>query len=226
MINIIQKTISVNGSSLHLLHPENDDSIFGTLSCLGNGGFSLEKLPVNNGDIYIDIGCNVGVISLILAKVNSTARIFSFDASHTSIQCLRMAAAINQITNIQAFHLAIGDSRERGIKFYSNGKEVSCLIEEGKNAGANEIFDSCVDKVAIDDIFDSPLLGIDRVKFLKMDIEGGEFCIFERLFSSRPDILDRIDFLNLEIHQFKQFGPDRLRQRVLERFGDKAFIIE
>lgn len=226
MINIVRKTISINGSALHLLHPENDDSILGALSCLENGGFSLDKLPLDKGDVYIDIGCNIGAISLILAKANPTARIFSFDASSTSIQCLRMATAINQITNVYAFHLAVGDSREKDVKFYSNGKEVSCLIEEGKNAGANEVFDSCVDKVSIDDIFDSPLLGIKRVKFLKMDIEGGEFCIFERLFSFRPDILDCIDFLSLEIHQFKQLGPDRLKQRVLEKFGNKAFIIE
>lgn len=226
MTHIVQKEISINNSPLYLLHPENDDSIFGTLACLREGRFCLEKIPLNKGDIYIDIGCNIGVISLILAKINPTSRIFSFDASPTSIQCLRTSAAINQITNIHSFHLAVGDSRERDVKFYSNGKEISCLIEEGKNTGANETFDSCVDKVAIDDIFDSPIFGIDRVKWLKMDIEGGEFCIFERLFSFRPDILDRIDFLNLEIHQFKQFGPEILKQRVLEKFGDKAFIIE
>jgi hypothetical protein len=57
-----------------------------------------------------------------------------------------------------------------------------------------------------------------------MDIEGGEFCIFNRLFNERQDLLSKIEYLHLEIHEFKELDPDGLRAKVKTYFGDRVFL--
>lgn len=193
------------------------------IACLKKNAFGLEKVQFKAGEVMLDIGCNIGLLSLIVAKAYPAIRVFSFDASPIAIECLQRAAALNEIHNIQTFQVALGVDRMKGVKFYSNGKE-SCLVEDALKAEGNQCEECSVNRISIDDIFDSPLLGIDRVRYLKMDIEGGEFAIFDHLFEKRVDILDRIDELHLEIHRIERLGPVQLSRKVREKFGDRAML--
>lgn len=224
-MNILSKSLAVGSKNVHLFHPEGDDTIFGTASSYSHNDFRLSTVNFQPGDVLVDIGSNIGMLSLIVASLNPGVRVFSFDASPTAIRCLRTGVCANQLTNVQSYGVAIGADDAKTVKFYSNGKDNSCLVEEGLNS-SNPVLDCEVPKIKIDEIFDSGLLGIDRVKYLKMDIEGGEFAIFDRLFQHRPDILDRIEYLNLEVHNYREFNPQGLKDRVRQRFGDKAFIID
>ena len=57
-----------------------------------------------------------------------------------------------------------------------------------------------------------------------MDIEGGEFDVFERLFSERKDILSKIKFLHLEIHKFEHKPHKQLEEDVRNTFGQRVFF--
>ncbi len=218
-----QKTITVNGQPLHFVHPTGDDTIYGTLSCIQNNRFHLDKVGFKPGDVFVDIGCNVGLLSLLVARLFPTVKIYAFDASALAIECLRRSTCLNGLTNIQAYHRAIGAENKCGITFFSNGKDASCLVQDGLNKD-NKVAEGAVDMIAIDEVFDSHVLGIERAKLVKCDVEGTEFPIFDRLFSQRPDILDRIDFLHLEVHPYQEFKPDELTAKVKERFGERVFF--
>ena len=217
------KTLSLNGRPLKIFHPVNDDTIFGTINCLQSNRFHLQDIVFKDGDVVVDIGCNVGLVSLVAAALYPQIRVYAFDASAVSIAALRHAAAANQLPNIQAFQVAVGANDARDVQFFSNGKDVSCLVEAGLNS-SNPVLDSTVNKISIDTIFDSPLLGINRVAYLKMDIEGGEFEIFKRLFAHRMDILNRIDLLHMEIHPYPQYNPEQLRTDLQNHFGSRVFF--
>lgn len=222
MTNIQKHLLRVNSKDLIFYAPENDHTIFGTLSCLQNNKFSLNKIPFVEGDIVVDIGCNVGLMSLVIASQLPFVNVLAFDASTTAIDCLKLAIESNGLKNLEAFNFAIGADDEKEVTFYSDGKNKSCLIEDGLN-GTNVTKDCVVNKIKIDAIFDHYCLG-GKIKYLKMDIEGGEFCIFNRLFNERRDLLERIEFLHLEVHEFKELDPDGLRKRVKEYFGDRVFF--
>lgn len=215
--------LSVNGQDMHFFAPENDHTIYGTLSCIQNRKFHIDDVGFQDGDVFVDIGCNVGLLSMLVAILYPKVKVYSFDASPTAIEALRMGVAANGLLNLQAYNVAIGAKFQKDIKFFSDGQNASCLIEDALRSG-NNFLDATVNKIPVDEIFDSTLLGIDRVKFLKMDIEGGEFEIFDRLFSQRTDILDRVDFLHLEVHEFKELNPDGLRTKITERFGSRVFF--
>ena len=220
---LLQKTMQVNNNPLYFVHVENDDTIYGTLSCLQNDKFHFRDVPFADGDVFIDIGCNVGLVGLVISKLSPKIKVYSFDASSLAIECARKAAGLNGLTNFEAYNLAIGAVNQANVTFFSNGKDASCLVEDGLNK-SNNVPENTVNKIKIDEIFDSPFLGIKKVKYLKMDIEGGEFEIFDRLFTQRPDILDRIEYLHIEIHPYQEFKPLELEAKIRAKWGNKVFF--
>ena len=216
------KQLNLNGQSVYFHHPKNDDTIYGTLSCLRENKFHLDQIDFQPNDVFIDLGSNIGLVSLVVAKLYPDVRIYAFDASPIAIECLRLNCAVNKVLNIQSFHLAVGGVCEKGLRFSSNSKEVSCLVDD--NLMDDTRTDHyVVNKVGIGEILGSPILGIDRIKFLKCDIEGSEFEMFDYLFE-HADLLDRIDFLHLEIHPFKIYHPEALKARIEARFGRRVFF--
>ncbi len=223
MPNLLAKSISVNGQPLTFFHPENDDSVYGTMSCLRENKFRLDEVPFAPGDVVVDMGSNIGLVSLVLARINPSLRIYAFDASKLAIECLRRSCAVNGITNIESFHLAVGAEDQRDVVFFSNGKDVSCLVEQGLNS-SNPVQDNKVNKMGIETLFDSVVFGIDKVRYMKSDIEGAEHYLFRHLFEKRPDILDRIEYVHLEVHPYEHLDPEGLRAKMQERFGAKLFL--
>lgn len=219
-----QKTITVNGQPLHFVHPSGDDTIFGTLSCIQNNKFHLDKVGFKPGDVFVDIGCNVGLLSLLVAHLVPGVKVYAFDASALAIDCLRRSIALNGLTNVQAYHRSVGAEYKKDVRFYSNGKDSSCLIQDGLNKDTNTVSEGAVDMISIDELFDSHLIDNESVHYLKLDVEGTEFAIFDHLFSSRPDILERIEYLHLEVHLFQELRPAELTAKVAAHFGDRVFF--
>lgn len=221
--DLVRETIQVNGHPFTFFRPPNDNTVYGTLSCLQNGKFHLEAAQFADGDVMIDIGSNIGLVGLIVAKLFPFVRVYAFDASDIAVRAARQTASVNGLTNYQSFQVAIGAEARRGVQFFSNGHDKSCLVGEGFNS-SNPVLELIVNQISIDEIFDSHLLGIDRVKYIKVDVEGAEFPMFNRLFDHRPDILDRISFLHLEIHPYQDFDPKGLEAKIVARFKDRVFF--
>lgn len=221
--DLVRETIGINGESFHFFRPPDDDTMYGTLSCLQHNRFHLTEVPFVPGDVMVDIGSNIGLVGLMVAKLMPKVRVYAFDASDLAVRASRQTAGINGLTNYMAFQVAVGAEAKKGVQFYSNGKDKSCLVGEGLNS-SNPVPELRVDQIAIDEIFDSPLLGIDKVRFFKADVEGAEYAIFGRLFSARSDLLERIDFLHLETHDYREFKPDDLIARVKSQWGSRVFF--
>lgn len=221
--DLVPATIQINGQPFHFFHPPDDDTRFGTLSCLQADKFSLSKVSFGPDDVFVDIGSNIGLVGLVVAKLFPGVKVYAFDASDLAIKAARQSAAANGLTNYLAFQVAVGAEAKKGVQFYSNGKDKSCLVGEGLNS-SNPVPELRVDQISIDEIFDSPLLGIDKVRYFKADVEGHEHPIFARLFGARTDILDRIDYLHLEVHNYLEYKPDELIAKVKTQWGPRVFF--
>jgi Txe/YoeB family toxin of Txe-Axe toxin-antitoxin module len=84
---------------------------------------------------------------------------------------------------------------------------------------------SLLNLISIDELFNNPLLNIDKIKYMKVDIEAKEFELFDYLFEQKPEFLDRIDFLNVEVHPFSGSPKsEKLKTDLKNKFNNRIFF--
>jgi len=148
----------------------------GVERCLYNFGtyeFGILKLMENllrKGDIFVDVGANIGLMSIHASLiVSETGRVLSFEAHPNTIKILQHNIQLNNVENVTAMQLALGSKKSRG-KIYSNlhinRGSASLLRPDFKS----ECFD--VEIARFDDFYQSKCL--PTIRMVKIDIEGFE----------------------------------------------------
>jgi len=153
----------------------NDNSIkvFENPNVCGNAEFTfkryLKHYEIKKGDVVIDAGASIGVFSLCTAKmVGSNGIVIAFEPDNSNYEILQKNVKLNNLDNIITLKKGLW-SRNENLDFYNDNSETSHLI-----------FDDVIDKSKIVKIpvvkLDDELkkLGIKKVNFIKMDIEGAE----------------------------------------------------
>lgn len=209
--------ITLDRKPLYFYTPYNDDTSIATQAAIIEDEFKLDNIEFNQGDVVLDIGSNVCLLSLVLAKLHPYIQIYAFDPNPIACFCAKASRCRNSITNLDVFNVAVGAENEKDVKFYSNSSEISASVQEEYTSLRDRVYKS--DVIKIDDLFDSLLLGINKVKYLKIDIEGGEYKLMNHIIDNRPDIIERIENLHLEVHGYP--WRDELVERVKGAFGNK-----
>ena len=143
-------------------------------------------------------------------------KVFSVEPTPSHFELLKEVVKLSGKTNIEPHQLAIGTA----------DGEADFNIHE-RNSTMNSFLDCPVDphsgktvKVktqTLNSFIDS--LDVDRVGFVKMDIEGFENeVIFEPSFE---DAITKIDGLYVEVHDFAGLGPDRGMAVNFNKISDK-----
>ncbi len=213
--------VSIKNVNLTVSFPTGDQTFHGTSAAIREDQFQFSKIDFNENDVFLDLGCNIGLISCFLAKRFPAIRVYGFDASPIAIDYARWNANQNDIKNVLFFNKAIGAKTcRKATQFFSDSKNKTTLIEKRLD---NENRTDCylAKKISLKHILNSPVLEINKVKFLKVDIEGGEFEVFNYIFNNCPRILNKIEFLHLEIHKLQGFGSEGLYKKVLKHFGSR-----
>lgn len=129
----------------------------------------IENNGTRGGDI-IDIGCNIGYFSLISAKHNNVANIYSIDGNSTNINMMALSCKLNGFSNINLINKCISDKEAY---FKPSNKE---FVESVNNIGGLAYEESNDTHGVISTSIDSLISenNINRVLIMKIDIEGGE----------------------------------------------------
>lgn len=151
---------------------------------------------LGSGDIFLDIGANVGYYSLVASQiVGSEGRVHDFEPIGPNARALERTITENDITNITVNQVAVGAQLGSLDLFVPDG--------EIGNSGWASIVPSprrsrtiTVEQVAIDDYLSAQSVG--RVDLVKLDIEGGESDALRgmaRLLqrSDAPDLLCEVN---------------------------------
>jgi FkbM family methyltransferase len=189
---------------------------------------AIPKL-VKPGDVACDIGANAGVYSVLLSRLcGRSGRVWAFEPVPDTYWRLRETLALNRCDNVLAVQAAIADTdgtatmnlfEPRFSEWNSLGKP-SMLKPNGRRVSPRESVE--VPSHTLDEFCDEHQ--IERVHFLKVDVEGFELSVFrgaERLLAER-----RIDFICFEISKDPLKGAGvRSRDvfRALEIHGYKAY---
>jgi len=121
---------------------------------------------VQPGDIILDIGANVGIVTLQAASIVGTAgHVFAFEPVKRLSTCLSCSATENRFENITILNVALSDFTGRGsmkvahrslacstLSLHTDGESCEIKMLDGMNFGSN----------------------FRRPRLLKIDVEGHE----------------------------------------------------
>jgi FkbM family methyltransferase len=140
----------------------------GTLFVITN---SLRK-----GDVFIDAGANIGLMSLAAAQqVGPSGKVFAFEPVPDVFAQLQQNAAINKAGNIQLYNLALGSEPERRIIYEQDriSKGVASFVPPPAASSANHT----VDVDTLDRVCDATRT--KTIRMIKADVEGWELELLQ-----------------------------------------------
>lgn len=151
-------------------------------------GYRLDEIDFQPGDIVIDIGAQVGIVSTYLGKKYPDIRILAYEPVPQNYQRLIRNLAANDVHNVTAFRMAVtGDGRM--LKLSGNLQGNSGGVSAFTNP-SDQTFEA--PSITLDQILDK----LPHVKLLKIDCEGAEYEILE----GNLGLLAKVDTLAGEFH--------------------------
>ena len=182
----------------------------------------------NDNPVAVDVGCSVGAFPVMYSHLFS--KVFAVDACYTNLKTLDRNLISHGISNCFPFHFAAGRTTGElveivnpGASPYNNVSLVeNCFFKsKNRNQGSTQcINESTLSKdsqyhYAISVSFSDLLkfLGLSRVDFLKVDIEGAEYA-----FLYEAD-LSVVDILAIEIHFSSTKKSKSLISKIEENFS-------
>jgi len=171
---------------------------------------------LKKGDIFIDLGGNIGLFSLNASKiVGDEGKIYAFEAFTPNYNHFRKHIDINHFNNIKLEHLAVAD--KKGFieilydETYHNVGMASSFLQEYT---AKEK----VESISLDEY--AKQQQISRIDLIKIDIEGGEYSALtgmrEILMHYRPKIL-------IEINNIALKSSNRSEEELVSLLTEKGY---
>ena len=148
------------------------------------------KINTKAKDIIIDIGANIGTYSILQARNNPKATVFSFEPAPKTFQLLKENIRLNKVSNIKTFKLGVAKSEGTRVFYSHKASGLSSLSQKRQGMTKNRI-----KTTTLVNIFKSNKLKYCDV--LKMDCEGAEY---EVLFNTQTRLFSKINSLVIEYH--------------------------
>ena len=136
------------------------------LGWMGEQEESLLRTLIKPGIQIVDVGANIGLYSLLLAKLTGeNGQVYSFEPEQSLFATLVHNCAANNVTNVVPFQYAAGSSNGRAAfapSAFNSGNNTLTICGTGSVE---------VELVRIDDV-----LSVTAVDFIKVDVQGHELA--------------------------------------------------
>jgi FkbM family methyltransferase len=132
------------------------------------------------GDIVLDVGANVGYISAFAAScVGHTGEVHGFEPLPECFARLQLLSAMNPDFHFYFSHTALGESAGLlPISYDPNGDSRNATLVPGKESGKRALQ---VPVKRLDDYILENIGSPQRIKIIKIDVEGYEFQVLRGL---------------------------------------------
>lgn len=163
-----------------------------------NSEYNFENIVFSPGDCVIDIGANVGIVSIYLAKKYPFLKIYAYEPVKRNYDNFVKNIKLNQIPDgiIFAENKAVTkDGRKIKMNFDIRNSGGSFGEEIDNHENINTGITDTIDSISLDNILQK--YSIRNLKLLKMDCEGFEY---EILYNTKLDNLKKIHAIRGEFH--------------------------
>lgn len=164
------------GQLLEIYLSSSMDLSFLTREGIESHGKTLESLrSLKEGDIFIDIGANIGFFSLFASQlVGESGRILAFEPSHREFIRFLSNIKHNSAKNILPYNIALSDRMgESKLYIYSNSHTG---INSLKRSDCQNLSYSLVPTASGESLL-MPFLPKHSSCMIKIDVEGAEFLV-------------------------------------------------
>lgn len=155
-------------------------------------GLALFKDYCQPGDVAVDVGANIGEVSIILSQgAGSTGQVFAFEPHPRIYRYLLGNLALNGCDNVTPANLAVG-AAAGSVRMSDDKRDDMNRVVDG-----GEIAATCT-------TLDAHLPPLDRIAFLKVDVEGSELRVLEGAHAT----LARTQCVNCEMGEdhYRRYG--------------------
>lgn len=207
------------------LHPSGDQIISARLRqerCWESYETSLTLKHLQPGDVYVDVGANIGYYTLVAAqRVGLQGKVFSYEPDADNFALLQSNVALNHLSQVKTFSCAL-----------SNRNSVGQLFLSSDNFGDHRIYDSPGARETREIVLvkgdEHVWQQTKRIDFLKVDTQGSEFFVLDGLRGllekNRAHLRMIIEFCPYGIRHSGATGHDLVR--LLESLQMQYHIID
>ena len=192
----------------YYLRDDVDISVFNEIFKFNEYKSSIDKIISANYPI-IDIGAHIGFFSIFAYCLNKKINIYGIEPESNNFELLNKNIKENNFNNIKVFNNAIGSETKNGEIIISEDS-INHRIQNFKIQNSN----LKTERVKIFSLsYFFKINKLDRVSLVKMDIEGGEYDVFEKL---EEETFLRIESFILEYHNLKNKNYKILEEKLRE----------
>ncbi len=171
------------------------------------------KQIIKNGDTVLDLGANIGVYTLIFAKlVGKSGHVFAFEPDPTNFEILSKNVKENKHENVTLVQKAVSEKNDKIKLFVSKRNHASHRIfdsEEKRNSIE-------VDVITLDTYFKKIK---NPINFIKMDVEGVEGATLlgaSNIIKNSKDLVIMMEYFPKWIRKYGM-NPEEILDSLIEK---------
>lgn len=139
--------------------------------------YLVSKILSKKG-IFIDIGANIGLYSLIAAETIKENKIYAFEPTASILTKLQTNIKLNNYTNIDIINYAVSnfDYKKLLMYFNENGYDVFNSYQKSNKL---QSYSKEVNTICLDTFIKNYNIKFNKIQFIKIDVEGMELQVLE-----------------------------------------------
>lgn len=146
---------------------------------LNFGAYEKDELSmilklIKDGDTVLDVGANIGWVSMNISRAVENVKILSFEPIPETYGYLKKHIEMNGMTNIEAVNYGLSDMDAEITFFYYPGVSGNSSMKNLSESEAGQKINSRVRK--LDSVVSERNIKVD---FIKCDVEGAELLVFK-----------------------------------------------
>lgn len=140
------------------------------------------KIIPEDGGVILDIGANIGIMSIPLAKQFPKVKVFAFEPIQSNIKTLKRVIATYKVNNVKLYEVALGDTD-------GEIKMVLPIIKDSKRQGLSHVWkEGNTEEWNTGEIYTVPVVKLDnlsvlqaesKISAIKIDVENFEFEVLK-----------------------------------------------
>jgi FkbM family methyltransferase len=229
MAELDSGTVSILGRSFRVFGHA-DDAWYQSVKSSGSyREFNLQHLEhlVAQDDICLDLGANVGMITLALSILAPNGHVYAFEGSAETTDALARTVEANGLTNVSVANVVVGRTSET-VRFFdvaamrSGGHYLPIDAARRTELGPSDA--SLSQTKSVDQLVDE--LKLPRVDFIKIDVEGAELDVLHGASNTLKKFAPLVvmEFNSYAFVHLREIVPRHALQQILDTFEEVYYF--